>query len=131
MKARLLHEDQDFDFGADLPPNHKELIQDLEMGRVLDSMALGDKFLFDVSSKVVLASLDDPDAILYRQPRPRGLHRSAGDREGDVRHRGGRARGQARNLGVQLANSLVHSFWRGQSTSSRRRSPQATAQDRR
>jgi hypothetical protein len=67
VKARLLHEDQDFDFGAELPPNHKELIQDLEMGRVLESMALGDKFLFEVSSRVVLASLDDPDAILYRQ----------------------------------------------------------------
>jgi DNA mismatch repair ATPase MutS len=67
VKALLLHEDRDFDFGADLPPHHKDLIQDLEMGRVLESMALGDKFLFEVSSRVMLASLADPDAIRYRQ----------------------------------------------------------------
>ena len=67
MKAFLLHKDRDFDFGADLPPNHKDLIQDLEIGSVLESMALGDKFLFEVSMKVALASLRDSDAILYRQ----------------------------------------------------------------
>lgn len=67
MKAFLLYKDQDFDFGAELPPNHKDLIQDLEMGNVLESMALGDKFLFEVSTKVALASLRDPEAILYRQ----------------------------------------------------------------
>ena len=67
MKAFLLHKDQDFDFGAELPPSHKDLIQDLEMRSVLESMALGDKFLFEVATKVVLASLRDPDAILYRQ----------------------------------------------------------------
>jgi hypothetical protein len=67
VKAFLLYKDQDFDFGAELPPNHKDLIQDLEMGNVLESMALGDKFLFEVSTKVALASLRDPEAILYRQ----------------------------------------------------------------
>jgi hypothetical protein len=67
VKAHLLHEDQDFDFGADPPPNHKDLIQDLEMGILLEAMALGDKFLLEVSTRVVLASLTDPEAILYRQ----------------------------------------------------------------
>ena len=67
MKAHLLHEDQDFDFGAHPPPNHKDLIQDLEMGILLEAMALGDKFLLDVSTRVVLASLTDPVAIQYRQ----------------------------------------------------------------
>jgi DNA mismatch repair ATPase MutS len=67
VKAFLLYEDHDFDFGADLPPNHKDLIQDLEMGAVLEAMALGDKLLLEVSTKVVLASLRDPAAIRYRQ----------------------------------------------------------------
>jgi DNA mismatch repair ATPase MutS len=67
VKAHLLHDDQDFDFGADLPPNYKDLIQDLEIGILLETMALGDKFLLDVSTRVTLASLTDPEAILYRQ----------------------------------------------------------------
>jgi DNA mismatch repair ATPase MutS len=67
MKAFLLHKDQDFDFGANLPPNAKDLIQDLELNAVLESMALGDKFLFEVSSRVLLGSLRDPEAIVYRQ----------------------------------------------------------------
>jgi hypothetical protein len=67
VKTFLLYEDQDFDFGADLPPNHKDLIQDLEMGTLLEAMAAGDKFLLDVSTRVVLASLRDPVAIRYRQ----------------------------------------------------------------
>ena len=30
-------------------------------------MALGDRFLFEISQKVMLASLGDPEAIRYRQ----------------------------------------------------------------
>jgi DNA mismatch repair ATPase MutS len=67
MKAHLLSEDQDFNFGADLPPNHEDLIQDLELTTLLQAMSLGDTFLFEVSRRVVLASLDDPEAVLYRQ----------------------------------------------------------------
>ena len=67
MKAYLLYQDQDFDFGADLPPGHEDLIQDLELTTLLQAMAAGDKFLFEVSTKVLLACLDDPDAIRYRQ----------------------------------------------------------------
>ena len=67
MKAHLLYEDHDFDLEADLPLNHEDLIQDLELTPLLQAMALGDKFLFDVSKRVLLASLDDPEAILYRQ----------------------------------------------------------------
>ena len=29
MKAYLLHQEQDFNFVADLPPNHDDLIQDI------------------------------------------------------------------------------------------------------
>jgi MutS domain V len=67
MKAYLLYQAQDFDFGAGLPPGHENLIQDLELTTLLQAMARGDKFLFEVSSKVLLAGLHDPEAIRYRQ----------------------------------------------------------------
>ncbi len=67
MKAHLLHHDQDFDFSADLPPNSDDLIRDLELDTVLDAMAAGDRFLHQVCTRVLLASLTDPDAIRYRQ----------------------------------------------------------------
>jgi hypothetical protein len=67
MKVYLLHETQDFDFGADLPAGHEDLIQDLELDTLLRTMVNGDKFLSQVSAKVLLACLDDPEAIRYRQ----------------------------------------------------------------
>ena len=67
MKAYLLYAGRDFDFTAGLPAGHQDLIQDLELATLLRAMATGDKFLYEVSAKVLLASLDDPDAIRYRQ----------------------------------------------------------------
>jgi hypothetical protein len=67
MKVYLLYRDQDFDFGANLPVGHHDLIQDLELTTLLQAMAAGDKFLFQVSTKVLLACLQDPEAIRYRQ----------------------------------------------------------------
>jgi hypothetical protein len=67
LKAHLLHDDQDFNFSAELPASYKDLIQDLDLTTLLEAMALGDKFLFEVSTKVVLSSLSDPETILYRQ----------------------------------------------------------------
>ncbi len=67
MKVHLLFENQDFDFAAKSAPNHADLIQDLELTTVLDAMALGDRFLYDVCQRLLLASLDDPEAIRYRQ----------------------------------------------------------------
>ena len=67
MKVYLLYQDRDFDYGADLPPGHQDLIQDLELTTLLRAMAAGDKFLLDLSAKVLLASLHDPEAIRYRQ----------------------------------------------------------------
>jgi len=67
MKAHLLYEAQDFDFEAGLPPGHEAVIQDLELTTLLQAMASGDKFLAEVSTKVLLASLLDPQAIRYRQ----------------------------------------------------------------
>ena len=67
MKAHLLDPGRDFDFTARLPASHQDLIQDLELTTLLRAMAAGDKFLAEVALKVLLASLDDPDAIRYRQ----------------------------------------------------------------
>jgi hypothetical protein len=67
MKVYLLHAAEDFDFGAALPAHHEGLIQDLELITLLSAMAAGDAFLFDVSRKVLLACLRDPEAIRYRQ----------------------------------------------------------------
>jgi MutS domain V len=67
MKAHLLYPDADFDFAADLPPGHADLIQDLEIGTLLTAMAGSDNFLRDVSVRVLLTSVTDADVIRYRQ----------------------------------------------------------------
>jgi MutS domain V len=67
VKAHLLYEDDDFDLGSELPPNYEDLIKDLELTTLLSAMAAGDKFLFDISTRVVLAGIGDPEAIRYRQ----------------------------------------------------------------
>jgi hypothetical protein len=67
MKVYLLHQDRDFDFAGGLPVGHEDLIQDLELTTLLQAMAAGDKVLYGVAAKVLLASLHDPEAIRYRQ----------------------------------------------------------------
>jgi hypothetical protein len=67
MKVHLLHESQDFDFEAGLPAGHEDLIQDLELATLVQAMAASDRFLADVSTKVLLTSLNGPQAIRYRQ----------------------------------------------------------------
>jgi hypothetical protein len=67
MKAHLLHADRDFDFAAAVPPDSADLIQDLELETVLTAMAGGDKFRYEISAKVMLASVTDPAAVRYRQ----------------------------------------------------------------
>jgi DNA mismatch repair ATPase MutS len=67
VKAHLLHAAADFDVTADLPPGSDDLIRDLELTTVLQTMAAGDKFLLDISTRVMLASLTDPADIRYRQ----------------------------------------------------------------
>jgi hypothetical protein len=67
VKAFLMHIDRDFDQGGDVSPSAAALTQDLELDTLFDAMAAGDKFLLDVAKKAVLTSLDEPEAILYRQ----------------------------------------------------------------
>jgi hypothetical protein len=67
MKAYLLSRDRDFDFGADLPAAHEDLIQDLELTTLLQVMADDDKLIHQVSTMVLLTCLDNPEDIRYRQ----------------------------------------------------------------
>jgi DNA mismatch repair ATPase MutS len=67
MKAFLMYKDRDFDLQEKLPWNEQALTQDLELNTLFDVMALGDKFLFEVTRQAVLSGLNDQDTILYRQ----------------------------------------------------------------
>ena len=46
---------------------HDELAQDLELETLWNAMAAGDEFLFETAKRVVLSSLREPQAIVYRQ----------------------------------------------------------------
>jgi hypothetical protein len=67
MKVYLLYSGRDFDWSARLPFRHEDLIQDLELGTLLEAMADGDKFLYETSGKVLLAGAGEPQDIGYRQ----------------------------------------------------------------
>ena len=67
MKAYLLYRDQDVDISGEQPLNRDDLVGDLELTTLLSAMAAGDKFLYQISEKVLLASLSDPAEIRYRQ----------------------------------------------------------------
>jgi DNA mismatch repair ATPase MutS len=67
VKAFLMYRDQDFDLRRELPANEAALTQDLELDTLLNAMALGDQFLFDVAKKALLLGLQDLEAIVYRQ----------------------------------------------------------------
>ncbi|HTS72964.1 MAG TPA: hypothetical protein VMG74_04570 [Gaiellaceae bacterium] len=45
----------------------RALIQDLELETLWQAMAGEDEFLYEIAKRVVLSSLDEPDAVLYRQ----------------------------------------------------------------
>ena len=67
MKVFLMYKDQDFDLQGQLPSNEKALVQDLELNTLFNAMALGDEFLLKIIREAVLSSLNDPNAIRYRQ----------------------------------------------------------------
>jgi hypothetical protein len=67
MKAYLMYRDADFDLESELPPNEADLMQDLELETLLDAMARGDEFLWEVGKRGLLLSLDDPSAVAFRQ----------------------------------------------------------------
>jgi hypothetical protein len=118
MKAYLLYQDRDFDFGASLPPGHQDLIQDLELAILLQAMATGDKFLAEVSAKVLLTCLDDPQAIRYRQrvladclAHPEVIREMYGVAAGaleDKRHLWGGYGGSYQNASSNLSGAVNH-----------------------
>lgn len=59
--------DRDFDLKRGFPVNEAALTQDLELDILVEAMAGGDDVLLDVAKHAVLASLEDPDTIVYRQ----------------------------------------------------------------
>lgn len=67
MNIHLLYRDRDYDSGQNLPVHTADLTQDLGLDVLFDAMAGGDSFLREVARKVVLQSLDEPEAIVYRQ----------------------------------------------------------------
>jgi hypothetical protein len=67
MKAFLMYPDRDFDLDRDLPPNEADLSSDLELGALLQAMASGDKFLFNVARHGLHSGLASPAEIVYRQ----------------------------------------------------------------
>lgn len=68
MKVRLLHPESDLDLKARLPWRLSILTEeDLELGRLYESMAADDTFLLETAKKVVPLSVTEPDVIRYRQ----------------------------------------------------------------
>lgn len=67
MRVFLMFKDRDFNLSSQLPPISDTLLQDLEINTLLNAMALKDDYLFDIAKKTILSSLNDIDAILYRQ----------------------------------------------------------------
>jgi hypothetical protein len=67
MMAYLMYRDRDFGPAEEQIPHAAFLTQDLELNTLLLAMAHGDDFLLDVARKAVLASLHEPEVILYRQ----------------------------------------------------------------
>jgi hypothetical protein len=67
MKALLMYRDRDFIATEAGVPNPAALVQDLELEKVLETMASGDKYLLEVARPALLSSLGSVSAILYRQ----------------------------------------------------------------
>ena len=68
MKTFLMYKNSDYNLQEKLPWNEKPLIQDLELNTILNEMAQGDKFLFEIAQKTVLTGFStDVGTILYRQ----------------------------------------------------------------
>ena len=62
-----MYQDKDLDLKRELPPNESALTQDLELNTLFNAMASDNKFILDVSKKVILTGAGDLDTIRYRQ----------------------------------------------------------------
>lgn len=67
MKAYLMHQDRDFDLSAALAPNGDDLAQDLGLRTIWETMAQGDKTVYELCRRAFLLPLVSPAEIAYRQ----------------------------------------------------------------
>ncbi|MGA9775633.1 MAG: DNA mismatch repair protein MutS, partial [Candidatus Dormiibacterota bacterium] len=67
MRAHLLYRDRDFDLAAAPPPQAENLAVDLGLEDLWRAMAGSDRYLYEVSRRVTVASLSLPGEIRYRQ----------------------------------------------------------------
>ncbi len=67
MRVFLLFQDRDFVPLGKRSPLVDDLVKDLELEVLLHAMACGEECLLEVAKEILLASLDDPEIILYRQ----------------------------------------------------------------
>lgn len=67
MKVFLMYANKDFAASELRVANASDLVQDLELGKLLETMAGGDQFLLDVAKPALLGGLDTVEGILYRQ----------------------------------------------------------------
>lgn len=67
MKVFLLYPDKNFDMKRTLPAHWQDLCVDLGLDVILSSMSNGDRFLHEVSTKVLSLFETDIDVLIYRQ----------------------------------------------------------------
>ncbi|MFT3862894.1 MAG: hypothetical protein QM729_01380 [Solirubrobacterales bacterium] len=67
MKAHLMHRDRDFSAPESIAEEKKDLVDDLGVEDVVAAMGGEDSLLREVARRALLASLDDVDAVAYRQ----------------------------------------------------------------
>jgi hypothetical protein len=67
VNVHLLYPDRDLDLEAILPPHADLLEEDLGLEVLLEVMAAGDHAIHAACRRVLLAGLDDPEEIRYRQ----------------------------------------------------------------
>lgn len=67
MKVRLLHRDRDLDMSQPIAAHRNQPVEDLQLDTLVDAACDGDTLVGDVTRRVLLDSLADPDPILYRQ----------------------------------------------------------------
>jgi hypothetical protein len=67
MKVLLMHPEKDFDIEAAVRDNADDLIQDLELGAILNTAASGDKLVWEAFSRALLCADQDAATIVFRQ----------------------------------------------------------------
>ncbi|MGC9219623.1 MAG: MutS-related protein, partial [Athalassotoga sp.] len=67
MKVFLMFRNRDFDLEGQFPPFADDLVQDLELNTLLNAISNGDEFIFNVSKRALLSSVNSAEMLLYRQ----------------------------------------------------------------